>query len=108
MSLKGNILDIETRTNTQTGEVTHALQLEVKTVKRINLRSADIINLYRPLIGKRVAIECEEGMTSNGRPYVSLVGNGSPELLAAIHVQPDPAPDTTYKPKTSNPLFGSK
>lgn len=107
MSLKGKILDIETRTNSQTGEVTHALQLEVILFKRIALRSADIINLYRPLIGKRVAIECEEGTTSNGRPYVSLVGNGSPELLAAINPT-DPAPESPEKPKTPNPLFGSK
>lgn len=106
MSLKGTVLDIESRTNSQTGEITQVLMLEVRSVKRINLRTADIINLYRPLVGKRLAIECEEGMSSTGRPYVSLIGNGSPELLASI--SHDPAPDTTDKPKTANPLFGGK
>lgn len=104
MSIKGTVTAIDSRTNQQTGEITQVLMLEVVTQKRLNLRTAELVNLYRPLIGKRIAIECEEGLTSTGRPYVSLIGNGSPELLASI--SHDPAPLNDEKPKSANPLFG--
>lgn len=108
--VKAKILDVTRRADRQTGEIVNRVQLEVISQESSRLPTdANVISVYEQSKGKTMLVPAEFRVI-DGRSFLVLQGDGYPQPFTerSSVIQPDPAPDTTEKPKTANPLFGAK
>lgn len=106
--VKAKILDVTRRADRQTGEFVNRVQLEVISQESSRLpNDAGVIQVYEQCKGKTMLVPAEFRVIE-GRSFLVLQGDGYPQPFTerSSVIQPDPAPDTTEKPKTANPLFG--
>lgn len=108
--VKAKILEVTRRADRNTGELVNRVQLEVISQESSRLpNDANLIQVYEQSKGKTMLVPAEFRVI-DGRSFLVLQGDGYPQPYTdrSTVIQPDPSQDTTEKPKTANPLFGSK